>query len=605
MSNSHSNPQTHEPTQDPSPKLTRQQIYDRIRESSKDEYILSEMTRLGFWKPGDSKPSLAEQFVNKRASLMARLHGLSQLDKRYSDPEKALAEMHKARKLAALEKREQTRIARNRAAFEQALAWYQRQKKQFTFLGESVSAGLSQKASDPLRLSTRHLIHFQSVEDVARQMDISTAELRFLCYRKEVSTVTHYQEFELPKKSGGTRVISAPMPRMKRAQYWLLDYVLNLLPVHDAAHGFVPGRSIVTNAQPHVGKAVVINLDLKDFFPSITYRRVKGLFGKLGYSEELATTFALLATKPVTQAVEMDGRTWHVAQGEHVLPQGSPCSPMITNVLCRRMDARLQGMADKLGFTYTRYADDLTFSSQDAGKVQSLLWRCKQIVTDEGFVVHPEKTRVIRRHQRQEVTGVVVNDRLSVDRATLKRFRAVLQQVALDGPEGKTWGAGELFQSLAGYANFVAMVNPEKGLPLQKQVLHLKRQYGFTVPKGKIGELNKRLFRLKVARGQKPRTHWWQPEEKPMPVLALTPKQRQEELEQKRAVVPKKEASVSDVEPEETEAASDEVKLSPFAWVMVVAVMPFALLWMFIKAPIKSKLWVLGIGAVIYWLFFS
>ncbi|MDO6706373.1 reverse transcriptase family protein [Photobacterium sp. 1_MG-2023] len=596
--------QSAETVQDPSPKLTRQQIYDRIRQSSKDDYILREMIRLGFWKSDEDQPSLTERFVAKRTALITRLRTLTQLDRLYSDPEKALAAMHKARKKAALEKREQTRIARNRTRFEKALAWYQRQREEFTFLGESVSGGLARKTSDPLRLSRYQLMQFQSVAEVAGSMAIPVSELRFLCYRKEVSPVSHYQDFEVAKKSGGTRIISAPMPRMKRAQYWLLDAVLTRIPVHDAAHGFVPERSIVSNARPHVGKAVVINLDLKDFFPTITYRRVKGMFHQLGYSEELATTFALIATKPVTQAVEMDGKIWHVAQGEHVLPQGSPCSPAISNLLCRRMDARLQGMADKLGFTYTRYADDLTFSSDNVSKVQSLLWRCKQIVADEGFVVHPEKTRVMRRHQRQEVTGVVVNDGLSVERKTLKQFRAVLRQVELDGPVGKQWGKGELFQSLAGYANFVAMVNPEKGIPLQKQVVRLKRQYGFSVPKGKIGELNKRLFRLKVARGESPRSRWWQPNEKPAPELALT--QQQKAAQRQAAKADSLSAqSVTPAATSETDSETDPTAFSPMMWVMMMLTLPFALLWMFVTASWKTKLWVLSLGYVLYWLFFG
>lgn len=525
---------------EPSPKLTRQQIYDRIRQSSKDEYILSEMIRLGFWQKDRAKPSIAEKFIEKRSALLNKVRELTRLNHRYQDPEKALLALHKERKKAALDKREQTRIDHNLARYEKALHWHQKQQTHFTYLGDAgygdkaLTAGLQQTTCDTTRLTAHGLPAFSHVGELADAMGISTSELRFLCYQKEVSTVSHYQHFALSKKTGGTRLISAPMPRMKRAQYWLLDNVLNQLPIHDAAHGFIQGRSIVTNAKPHTNKQVVINLDLKDFFPSITYPRVKGIFKQSGYSEALATTFALIATKPDTQAVEMDGQTYHIANGKRELPQGSPCSPAITNVLCRRLDARLQGMAHKLGFTYTRYADDLTFSSDETDKIQSVLWRCQRIVTDEGFTLHPDKTRVMRKHQKQEVTGIVVNDGLSVDRPTLKRFRAVVRQIELDGPDGKHWGAGELFQSLTGYANFVAMVAPEKGIPLQKHVAHLKRQYDIPVAKGKITALNKRLFRLKAAKGEAPREAWWQPEEKPAPVLALTQQQMDAQKQQAR-----------------------------------------------------------------------
>ncbi|MGF1728516.1 reverse transcriptase family protein [Photobacterium kasasachensis] len=587
--------------QEPSPKLTRQQIYDRIRKSSKDEYILSEMIRLGFWKKDESKPGLTEQFIDKRAKLHARLRELTQLNQLYSNPLEALKAMHKERKKVALDKREQTRIHRNKNKYEKALAWHERQKQEFTFLGDAVSGGLQNKASETTQLKSRNLPVFQSIGAVAESMGITAGELRFLCYQKDVSTVSHYQDFTISKKTGGERLISAPMPRMKRAQYWLLDNILNQLPTHTAAHGFVSGRSIVTNAQPHTKKEVVINLDLKDFFPTITYKRVKGLFKQLGYSEELAVTFALIATKAETQALDMDGNTWHVEQSERVLPQGSPCSPAITNLLCRRLDARLQGMADKLGFTYTRYADDLTFSANETDKVQSLLWRCRQIVSDEGFELHPNKTRVMRRHQKQEVTGVVVNDGLSVDRKTLKRFRAVIRQIELDGPEGKQWGVGELFQSLAGYANFVAMVNPEKGIPLQKKLIHLKRQYNISVPRGKVTELNKRLFRLKAAKGEAPREDWWQPTEKPAPVLELTKKQLEEQKKQLAGNSNNTSNQISELS-QHTDS-NEPQNLTTTFWVKLVLLSPLLLIGLLLRAPLKIKVSI-GLGVLLGYLFY-
>ncbi|MGF1724029.1 reverse transcriptase family protein [Photobacterium nomapromontoriensis] len=581
-----SQPNNNELPPEPSPKLTRQEIYDRVRQSSKEEYILSEMTRLGFWQKDRSKPSIAEQFIEKRTSLLTKLRELTRLDQLYRDPEKALLALHKERKQSALDKREQTRINHNLARYEKALNWHNKQKKSFSYLGDAgagdkaLTAALQHKSCDKERLIRQGLPAFESIKQLAEAMGISVAELRFLCYQKDVSRVSHYQHFALSKKTGGTRLISAPMPRMKRAQYWLLDNILNVLPIHNAAHGFIAGRSIVSNAKPHTNKQVVINLDLKDFFPTVSYPRVKGLFKQAGYSEELAVTFALLATKPDTQAVEMDGQVWHITGSERVLPQGSPCSPAITNVLCRRLDARLQGMAHKLGFCYTRYADDLTFSSDDTDKIQSLLWRCQHIVTDEGFILHPDKTRVMRKHQKQAVTGIVVNDGLSVDRPTLKRFRATVRQVELDGPEGKHWGTGELFQCLTGYANFVAMVAPEKGIPLQKQVAHLKRQYNIPVAKGKISELNKRLFRIKAAKGEVPRDSWWQPAEKPVPVLALTQKQINDQKQaDKQQAAPRQEADTppmqrdigwDTIEQNDAQPPSRNVTNNQIVWITII-----------------------------------
>ncbi len=130
-------------------------------------------------------------------------------------------------------------------------------------------------------------------------------------------------------------------------------------------------------------------------------------------------------------------------------------------------------MADKLGFTYTRYADDLTFSCSDqAGQnLTKLIWRTKKIVEDEGFIIHPEKLRIMRKGARQEVTGIVVNEKLNISRSTLNNFRALLYQIEKDGIKGKHWkNSPDLLPSIRGYANYIAMVNKEKGKPLVDRI---------------------------------------------------------------------------------------------------------------------------------------
>src|SRR5262249_28009133 len=162
------------------------------------------------------------------------------------------------------------------------------------------------------------------------------------------------------------------------------------------AHGFRDDRSIVSNAKPHLSASVVVNLDLKDFFPTVTYERIKGMFRGLGYSESVATIFALLASEPEAQEVALDGRADFVASSKRRPPQGSRASPMVTNVLCRRLDRRLRGAARKLGFSYTRYADDLTFSAHaKPAKVGKLLRTVRWLVAQEGFAEHEKKTRIL------------------------------------------------------------------------------------------------------------------------------------------------------------------------------------------------------------------
>lgn len=270
------------------------------------------------------------------------------------------------------------------------------------------------------------------------------------------------------------------MPNLKQAQHWILTNILNKLEIHEAAHGFCQKRSIITNATPHVGADVVINFDLKDFFPSISYKRVKGLFQSFGYSEAAATIFALLCTAADVEKLQLDGKTYYVAPGDRHLPQGSPASPAISNLLCRRLDKRLTGMAENLGFRYTRYADDLTFSAsgERLRHICNILKRVESIITHEGLVINQDKTRILRNSRQQEVTGVVVNEKLSVCRKTLKKFRATLYQIEKEGIEGKSWGnSTNLLAAITGFANFVTMVNPEKGKEFQKQVKRIKKKY--------------------------------------------------------------------------------------------------------------------------------
>jgi RNA-directed DNA polymerase len=509
--------------------LTRQQLYDRIRESSKDEYILSEMIRLGYWDEQTNKPSLPAELIQQKGELERELRELVKKQSLYQNPEQALKELHKKRKKAALERREDTKLNANETRYQRSLEWYKKNQREITYLGKGHSEGLQGRFTDKEKLEQQGLPIVEQSLELATAMGVSINELRFLSFDRKTSKVSHYQQFLIAKKSGGTRRISAPMPRLKRLQYWILGNILEKLAPLDVAHGFIANRSIVTNAKDHVNKDVVVNMDLKDFFPSISYKRVKGLFCHFGYNEHIATILALICTAPEIDQLELDGEIFYVGRGERHLPQGAPTSPAISNLLCRRLDKRVKGIAKKLNFDYTRYADDLTFSAsrKSAHHLQKLFWRMENIISDEGFVIHPDKTRIMRKNTRQEVTGIVVNEKLSIDRKTLKRFRALLFQIEKDGIGDKRWGDGDaaLIPTIEGYANFVAMVNPEKGIALQKRVVQIKQKYGIAVRPGKLLMLNKRLMRLKAIEGQAPRADWWQPRVQPAPEKELTAEQ--------------------------------------------------------------------------------
>ena len=191
--------------------------------------------------------------------------------------------------------------------------------------------------------------------------------------------------------------------------------IVEKLLVHGAVHGFLAGRSTLTNAGAHANPDLVVKVDIKDFFPTVTFPRVKGVFRKAGYREEVATLLALLCTEAPREVVEYEGKPLYVALGPRCLPQGAATSPALTNTLGLSMDRRLAGLAHKLGWRYTRYADDLTFSlPPPAGhkgppRVGTLLGSIRRVVEAEGFRVHPDKTAVARTGGRQRITGLVVN----------------------------------------------------------------------------------------------------------------------------------------------------------------------------------------------------
>ncbi len=443
-------------------------LYQEIVQQTSDEQLLERMRLLGFWPPNQGLPQDPTAEVREREGIeeeMARLrrdHGVVR------DPEKALNEERKRRWEASKKRRADAKAQRLAETIRRRDAWNKRRAATVVHAGEGVSAGLEQRNSDVAALESRGLPILHAGEDVAHAMGVSLSSLRWLTYHRKSATLVHYHRYSIAKKTGGVRYISAPKPALRKAQSWILENVLDKLTMEPEAHGFVTGHSIVTNAAPHSGKAVVMNLDLKEFFPSITFRRVKGLFFKLGYSEHVATVFALLCTEPPRIAAELDGKVYHVALGARVLPQGACTSPAITNALCRRLDRRLAGLATKHGFTYTRYADDLTFSGDKTTVVGRLLRSVRSIVTDEGLVEHPRKTRVMRRSNRQEVTGLTVNAKPAISRKELRQLRAILHNAAKNGLESQNRENRPHFGSyLRGRVEFACMVDPSKAIALR------------------------------------------------------------------------------------------------------------------------------------------
>jgi retron-type reverse transcriptase len=352
-----------------------------------------------------------------------------------------------------------------------------RRAEDVIYLGQGVSALLGDRRCEVEKLQAQGLPVLATPADVARALGLEIPRLRWLCFHSEATPVSHYVHFEVKKRSGGTRLLSAPHREMAKAQRWILREILDKLPVEPPAHGFVRGRSTVSNAVPHLGRDVVVNLDLKDFFPSVTFPRVRGVFQRLGYSPAAATCLALLCTEAPRRQVKYDGAPLWVALGPRALPQGAPTSPALSNQVVRKLDRRLSGFCARQGWSYTRYADDLTFSAAPGKRddVGGLLVRVGEIVKDEGFTLHPDKGRVQRVGGRQTVTGIVVNARPAVPREERRRLRAILHGARKTGLKAQNREDRPYFEAwLRGKLAYLYMVDAEKGAKLLAELTKVR-----------------------------------------------------------------------------------------------------------------------------------
>ncbi|MEO7999600.1 MAG: reverse transcriptase family protein, partial [Gemmatimonadaceae bacterium] len=322
---------------------------------------------------------------------------------------------------------------------------------------------------------------------LAEWLGVSVEELEWLADVKGLlrgsrqSPMHHYHYRILRKRSGGVRLIEAPQMRLKTIQRTILSGILNQIPAYySAAHGFVKGRSVRTFAEPHVGKQAVVRIDLKDFFPTIGYSRVQALFRTMGYPDAVASAFAGLCTNATPRAVFV-GVATNASELEQLtnarqlysrphLPQGAPTSPLIANLCAYRLDCRLTGLADWAGAAYTRYADDIAISGDEsfARKAARYAAQASAIAMDEGWLVQHHKTRVMRAGVRQELAGIVVNERLNITRDSFDQLKATLNNCVRLGAAGQNRDGHPDFRAyLRGRVGWVTSVNPERGKRLQ------------------------------------------------------------------------------------------------------------------------------------------
>ena len=433
-----------------------------------DATVLWRMQSQGFWQ-GGLPPDPPEETA-ERAQINAQLAKLKASGLVNNNVEQALKEERQRRFAASLERRKQGKIERDERAAQARTAWQERKASTVVFAGAGVSAGLnpSIQLTDGAKLRAAGLPVLSSPEGLAFAMGIEISCLRWLTFHRVAAPLVHYSRYSVPKKTGGQRHISAPKPKLKAAQAWVQREILAKLPVTEYAHGFVRQRSSVSNAQQHCAQNMVINLDLKDFFPSISFVRVRELMVGFGYSRAVATLLTLLCTEPPRVAGTIAGnvhqKVLHVAIGDRVLPQGACTSPALSNLLCRSLDRRLAGIAKRLGFNYSRYADDLTFSGPDRSLAGRMIAAARRILSAEGFQENVDKTHVMGQGRRQEVTGIVVNHALPrLPRETKRRLRAMLHNVAKHGLDAANHERHPFFASyLRGWVAYAVMVEPTR-----------------------------------------------------------------------------------------------------------------------------------------------
>ncbi len=290
---------------------------------------------------------------------------------------------------------------------------------------------------------------------------------------EEVINNPKYINYKIKKKKGGERQIFAPEKQLKtiqkRLNYFLQAYYLCIKPKE--VHGFVVNPhylgthcNIVENAKVHTEKKCVLNIDLKDFFPSIKAKQVKNLFTSpyFNFNEQLANALTLITTY------------------EGKLPIGAPTSPVISNFICHQLDNDLKNYSETNGFAFTRYADDLTFSSDFKISEDNIIDIIK-LINKNNFEINEKKLRVKASNRKQTVTGLTVNKKVNVDRKLLKKIRAMLHDITTNGIDIATQNhfklkdnietrhRTKLIQRLDGYINFVGQVRGKNDLLYIKQ----------------------------------------------------------------------------------------------------------------------------------------
>ncbi|MDS0524725.1 reverse transcriptase family protein [Clostridium sp. SHJSY1] len=476
----------------------RQDYRSQVNEIGKKEFTLIKMQEYGFWPKNLPTPyerqanetkedyahrkelikeyeKIGEQITNLYKEKDKINEKLIDLKKKYNqtwDYEKIRQDVAKTIMEESIARRKERKEKNALERIEKSEAWKKEKAEKILFIGKGYSSLLHDKENDEGKLRLQDLPIVKDDKDLAEFLGIEYKKLRFLVYHRDVVTIDHYHRYTIPKKKGGERNIAAPKTMLKNAQKTILEEILTKISVSDYTHGFLKGKSVISGAKAHMSDkaygentALLINMDLQDFFPSITFERVRGMFKSFGYSGYIASLLSMICTYCERMPIEVRDEVKYVKTSDRILPQGSPASPMITNIICMKLDKRLSGLATKYNCVYTRYADDMSFSFAEEnydlniGKFMGLISR---IACDEGLTINRKKTRFLRKHNRQAVTGIVINnDEVGIPKKWIKTLRAIIYNANKLKSEGKEVPASTL-SKISGMISWVKSVNAKR-----------------------------------------------------------------------------------------------------------------------------------------------
>ncbi|MDF1589223.1 MAG: retron St85 family RNA-directed DNA polymerase [Gammaproteobacteria bacterium] len=312
----------------------------------------------------------------------------------------------------------------------------------------NLQVGLDYHPSDPFfkycSFPNLRTIHLAS-DSQSQEKDMTLSELA-LCIGVTPRLLTsfihkpenHYRTFTIGKKDGGDRVISSPRFFLKTIQYWIKSYFLGYLKVHDCCHAFEKGRSIISNAENHVGKNYVANIDIENYFGSITKDHVYQLLINNNFGQNLGSAISRLVTL------------------DDSLPQGAPTSPVISNAFLYDFDEKLFEASCEKKLSYTRYADDITISGDSRESIIEIIQLCSKLLRSFGLRLKDKKTRIASRGGSQRVTGLVVNEKIQPPRVYQRKVRSIFHN-ANNHPDQYFERLSELQGHLSYLSSFVVL----------------------------------------------------------------------------------------------------------------------------------------------------